>query len=758
MNNLKAQNNEQIEFGNIANSNPLQNTESAALAYAAAGLSVLPLVLPEKKPIEKFRWKHLQQSIAPQDEIKHWYSIPNIQVGIICGKVSGSLEGLDFDEKYNIYPETLFNRFKALVNRIAPGLITKLVIEKTFTNGYHLFFKCNVIEGNQKLAQRPPTDTEIASAKKEGLKAGPKTLIETRGEGGYFMCSPSTGYTIIQGFIENIPIITAEERKILFEAAASFNEVFQDDQIIDRPVNLNTSIKRPGDDFNRRGDIREILTKRGWKQVSIYKNTESWLRPRKENGVSATLNYAGFDRPNLFYVFSSNAAPFDMAKAYSMFSVYTLLEHDGDWKAASAELAKQGFGSTVITETEEFLDARYDFRYNIITSRTEYRQKGSLDYIEIKDTELNSLYRLLHRFHINIGIDILASLLHSDFVTSYNPFQNYFDALPAWDGETDYIGQLAVTVTLKDKNDSEVFKNHLKKWLVNTVSCALNDKDTNQNALILVGPQGRYKTTWLNRLVPNALENYKFVGTINPDNKDTLIHLAECFLINLDELETLRKHELGSLKSIMTLQHIHVRRPYARIAENLIRRASFVGSINRSEFLNDETGTRRFLTYEIDSIDLNDSVNIDGVYAQAYSLLKNGFRYYFDKDEIVDVNAHNEQFSIRATEDGLIEKLIRPATTDEILVGSCKWKTSTEIALYANFVYRYPINKNSAREFGIALKRAAFPSRRLSRGVVYAIIELPELEGAIKSQSINNQEQPLEQSVEGFSVGQMDLV
>jgi predicted P-loop ATPase len=44
--------------------------------------------------------------------------------------------------------------------------------------------------------------------------------------------------------------------------------------------------------------------------------------------------------------------------------------------------------------------------------------------------------------------------------------------------------------------------------------------------------------------MPKQLKEYIFSGTINPNNKDTLIHLAECMLINLDELENLNKTEM----------------------------------------------------------------------------------------------------------------------------------------------------------------------------------------------------------------------
>lgn len=719
MNNLQEQNELKA---NETNNLPQQNTETAALAYATAGLSVLPLKADSKNPALP-EWTSKQENISEQDDIRNWYKGTNHEIGIVCGKVSGQLEGLDFDEKYNINALSLFDRFKQLIDEIDTNLMMKLVIEKTQNKGYHIFYRCDVIENNLKLAMRSATPDEIEEAKKENKKTGPKTLIETRGEGGYFMCAPSKGYTVIQGSIENIPVITIEERKLLLDTARCFNEVIEEHQIFDRPVNLKLSEKRPGDDFNLRGDIRDLLIKQGWKKIFTTKTSEQWRRPGKNEGVSASFNYSGFNTPNLFFVFSSNAHPFSPQKAYTMFAVYAMLEHNSNWSAASAELAKLGFGSTTISEAEDFLDERYDFRYNIISGKTEFRIKGTQTYNDIDDNQLNSLYRSLQKYHIKIGIDSLASLLHSDFVLSYNPFAEYYDALPVWDG-TDYFEILAGTIKLKNQNDNELFRIHLKKWLVNTVACAISESETNQNALIFVGEQGKYKTTWLNRLVPKKLNKYKFVGTINPDNKDTLIHLSECMLINLDELETLRKSSMGALKSIMTLPHIRIRRPYGRIAENLIRRASFVGSINNSNFLNDETGTRRFLTHEIESIDLVTEVDMDKIHAQAYHLYKSNFQYWFNMDEIKTVNDHNEQFAVIATEDELISKYYRPATDIEIVNGECLFKTATDVATNIKNKTDYSMTKSSARDFGMSLTKTGFRSKKLKQTKMYAVIEL----------------------------------
>ena len=91
---------------------------------------------------------------------------------------------------------------------------------------------------------------------------------------------------------------------------------------------------RPGDDFNNRGDVRSVLTQFGWVRARDGEN-EYWRRPGKTSGTSATL------KDRVFYVFSSNAAPFEPNQAYSPFAVYTLLHHGGDYEQAARSLGQE---------------------------------------------------------------------------------------------------------------------------------------------------------------------------------------------------------------------------------------------------------------------------------------------------------------------------------------------------------------------------------------------------------------------------------
>jgi len=101
---------------------------------------------------------------------------------------------------------------------------------------------------------------------------------------------------------------------------------------------------RPGDDFNRRGDVRAVLQQHGWVRVKGGEN-EYWRRPGKdsrEGGWSATLKECS-EGP-VFYVFSSNAAPFEPQIGYPPFAVYALLEHGGDFEQAARSLRTMGYG------------------------------------------------------------------------------------------------------------------------------------------------------------------------------------------------------------------------------------------------------------------------------------------------------------------------------------------------------------------------------------------------------------------------------
>lgn len=187
----------------------------------------------------------------------------------------------------------------------------------------------------------------------------------------------------------------------------------------------------------------------------------------------------------------------------------------------------------------------YDFRYNEVTNQLEYKFMSDLDYCQLNEVAINTIWVLLQKLEIKTTKMELTQWINSDLTKNYNPFKQYFKALPEYTSDMpDYIRQLADTVTVSD-GEQELWYEWLKKWIVAVVACAISDKEINQTALVFVGEQGIGKTTWFEKLTPEPLKNYYFGGAINPNNKDTIIQLSECLFINLDELENLNRSDVG---------------------------------------------------------------------------------------------------------------------------------------------------------------------------------------------------------------------
>ena len=300
-----------------------------ALYYLKNGINVLTTDA-SKTSIPK--WTRYQKELATPADIKEQLKNPKAMgIAIVCGAVSGGLEVIDVDLKYDL-TGTLWTR---LVDRLKEADLFQLFkISKTRNGGYHLLYRCEVIEGNQPLASRPKTDEEqINNPSKKGI-----VLIETRGEKGYIVAPPSEGYEWVSGTLK---ILTIDQRELLFEICRSFNEVVEppkhsrETKVETRGFGLS-----PFEDYNKRGDVIGLLEKHGWTIVRDDGKKVVFKRPGKSDSKSS----GDFNRQlNWFSVFTTNSA-FDTKKAYLPYAVYTVLECNGNFSAASKKLTSEGYG------------------------------------------------------------------------------------------------------------------------------------------------------------------------------------------------------------------------------------------------------------------------------------------------------------------------------------------------------------------------------------------------------------------------------
>ena len=360
-------------------------------------------------------------------------------------------------------------------------------------------------------------------------------------------------------------------------------------------------------------------------------------------------------------------------------------------------------------EIEIYLSSRYEFRYNTVLGRTEYRSKNDAHFSKVGRYEINTLRREIDN---DIGIitssENLYSIIESSFSPRINPIQEYFKNLPLVDVSSSSpfslkaIPDLASCVVVRN---SDKWLPYLTKWLVAVVANAMDDRECrNHTCLVLTGEQGKFKTTFLNLLCPPALHGYSYTGKIYPQEKDTLTYIGQNLIVNIDDqLKALNKRDENELKNLITCPMVKYRMPYDKYVEEHPHLASFVASVNGNDFLTDPTGSRRFLPFEVLSIDIErvKAISMDNVYAEAKALLKSGFRYWFDDDEIAELYRESEDFQVQTAEMELLLRCFEKPTEDE----SYSLMTTTEILTYLGVYTHQPL---VAKRMDEALKKAGY--------------------------------------------------
>lgn len=224
----------------------------------------------------------------------------------------------------------------------------------------------------------------------------------------------------------------------------------------------------------------------------------------------------------------------------------------------------------------------------------------------------------------------------------YHPVRDYLTGL-TWNKE-DYFEKVFDSLVLKEGSNIELSKMLLKRWLVMCVAAVLNDNGiAPQGALVLQGPQGIGKTTWLKRLMPDT--DWFCEGMqLDPRNKDDVIQFVRNWVVELGEIDaTFRKSDIAALKAFVTRDIDEYRPPYGATIERFPRRTCFSGTVNDMEFLSDDEN-RRFWVLPIVEIKRDIDINLDMFWAQIVELYRNGEKYWLDKKEIDELQTNNRIF------------------------------------------------------------------------------------------------------------------
>jgi len=316
--------------------------------YTIGDLQFIP-VNEKKEPLPK-AWQ----------TTKKQHVLNSYGVGIVCGAISGNLECIDVDTKYDLTGK-MFERYKSLVHEIDENILSKMVVQKTRSGGYHLIYRCTTVCGNTKLANRPTIDDEknetyrltyqkeikegkdettakrIAEKSKTNDKV--RVLFETRGTGGQFVCHPTPGYEFVYGDLYSITEISPEEREVLFGIAMQFNQVIEEIIIPKNKIEKTKGLS-PFDDYNDRGDVVGLLQEHGWKVVGQKGKKTIFLRP----GQTTSQSSGNFDHDKNWFSVFTTSSEFEPQHAYLPYSVYATLECNKDYSETARRLRQLGYG------------------------------------------------------------------------------------------------------------------------------------------------------------------------------------------------------------------------------------------------------------------------------------------------------------------------------------------------------------------------------------------------------------------------------
>lgn len=327
-------------------------------------------------------------------------------------------------------------------------------------------------------------------------------------------------------------------------------------------------------------------------------------------------------------------------------------------------------------------------RYNEMTRRTELFRDG---LISPMDDDLNTALTLLGDWAVMHGLnrenvpELVDALAKQ---RTYHPVRDWITATP-WDG-VDRVADLVDAIQLEYESTRPLASRLIHKWMLQGIG-ALFEPDglTAQGMLVLAGPQFAGKTWFVRHLVPLPGAVAEGV-TLDPNNKDSILRAIGAFITEVGELDgTMRKADIAQFKGFLTNNTDEVRLPYARRSTRYKRRTVFVGTVNGSNFLVDETGNRRFWVIVVTRCNPLAPEAMQQVWAQYLHLYRAGERWNLEPDLLQLLNASNRQHE---TVDPLAERIgsgfdwasvdLSTVTEDNRTVHSeLSWMTATKVCM-----------------------------------------------------------------------------
>lgn len=281
-------------------------------------------------------WAKYQLEKIDRQELFHQLErFGTTAVAMVCGAISGNLEVIDIDVKYQPGIDArLFSDLKELY----PDLLDRLRVHKSPSGGCHIIYRIeegNEVPGSMQLAVRVASEDEL----NKNHKRKTYCFIETRGTGGLCTAPPSMGYVVRKG--GPIPVLTWEERCTLIELCRSYNLYIKEEKPY-KPNKVEAEYydENPFDDYNRRVDPVELMTACGW---TVVANRGGYIRFTKPGGKRGDVHGSFNLEKRCFHVFSTNA-DLEADRAYNPATILAYYSFGDDKRRTYEWLVSAGYG------------------------------------------------------------------------------------------------------------------------------------------------------------------------------------------------------------------------------------------------------------------------------------------------------------------------------------------------------------------------------------------------------------------------------
>ena len=341
------------------------------------------------------------------------------------------------------------------------------------------------------------------------------------------------------------------------------------------------------------------------------------------------------------------------------------------------------------------------------------RVASAADWYDPASDRSEAAFGTIHHACVRCGMTAASSIRSAIMqVAEANPFNPVLDwiASKPWDGMSRF-DELVASLTLRDPAQEPWKRVALRRWLIQAVVAWRNyDKGDAAtvvgSALVLQGPKGRGKTSWVKSLLPagEVAEGVELHLDWNP--VDAVMAATIKPLAELGELDrTLGRSAVSALKNFLSKAVDIYRPPYGIAPRAHPRCTVFIATINMQDFLTDEALARRLWPFEVAGCDAGHGIDLQQLWAEVATWADAGEQHWLtDAEKVMHataVSAHELGGQVADLVNELVEQRERAAGRPET-----DWQLESPSILLAR--HKITANTTNYQTLRDAMDRASF--------------------------------------------------